>query len=119
VTHPLLEALEPLADALGATLVGVDDVEPGDVVLRWEGQAVGGFRLPGLHGVLERLVANAEREVGVPVAAMTREQKQSVVHRLDEGGAFTLRRGVEDVADLLGLSRFTIYNYLNAVRERA
>jgi predicted transcriptional regulator YheO len=26
-----------------------------------------------------------------------------------------IRRAVEDVADRLGVSRFTVYNYLNAV----
>ena len=119
MTHPLLTALEPLAAALGATLVELEDIEPGDVVLEWEGGPVGGFRLPGLHGALERLLANIEREVGLPVQEMTREQQQDVVHRLDEHGAFTLRRGVEDVADLLGVSRVTVYNYLHAVREQA
>ena len=119
MAHPLLTALVPLAAALGATLVELDEIEPGDVVLEWDGSAVGGFRLPGLHGALERLLANIEREMGLSVQEMTREQKQDVVHRLDEHGAFTLRRGVEDVADLLGVSRFTVYNYLNAVREQA
>jgi predicted transcriptional regulator YheO len=31
-------------------------------------------------------------------------------------GAFMLRRSVEDVADALGVSRITVYNYLNAMR---
>jgi predicted transcriptional regulator YheO len=33
---------------------------------------------------------------------------------LDDRGAFQLRRSVEEVADALGVSRFTVYNYLNA-----
>ena len=33
---------------------------------------------------------------------------------LDGRGAFQLRKAVEDVADALGVSRFTVYNYLNA-----
>jgi predicted transcriptional regulator YheO len=36
---------------------------------------------------------------------------------LDERGAFELRRSVEDVADTFGVSRITIYNYLNATRR--
>ena len=31
---------------------------------------------------------------------------------LNEWGAFTLRKSVEDVAEALGVSRFTVYNYL-------
>jgi predicted transcriptional regulator YheO len=38
---------------------------------------------------------------------------------LDDLGAFTLRKGVEDVADALGVSRFTVYNYLHAVGRGA
>ncbi len=37
-----------------------------------------------------------------------------VVLHEDERGAFAYRRSVEDVADSLGVSRFTVYNYLNA-----
>ena len=36
---------------------------------------------------------------------------------LEEGGAFSYRKSVEAVAAALGISRFTVYNYLN--RDRA
>ena len=36
---------------------------------------------------------------------------------LDQRGAFTLRRAVEDVADALAVSRITVYNYLNAIHR--
>jgi predicted transcriptional regulator YheO len=45
---------------------------------------------------------------------MSREHKQLAVRMLDDRGAFALRRSVESVADAMGVSRFTIYNYLNA-----
>ncbi len=37
------------------------------------------------------------------------------MRRLDELGAFTLRKAVEDIADRLEVSRFTVYNYLNGL----
>ena len=43
-------------------------------------------------------------------------QKQQAVRLLEEHGAFTLRKSIEDVADAMGVSRITIYNYLNAIR---
>lgn len=115
--HPLLDALAPVADALGATLVGAAEVAPGDVPLSWDGEVVGGFRLPGLNGALPRLIASVERELGGPLADLSRERKQEAVRLLNERGAFTLRRGVEDVADALSVSRFTIYNYLHALER--
>ncbi len=112
--HPFLVALEPVADLLGATLVAASRVTASDVPLHWEGQLVGGLRLPGVHGTLERMIAAVEAELGSPLASLTREDKQRAVRLLDDRGAFQLRKAVEDVADALGVSRFTVYNYLNA-----
>jgi hypothetical protein len=112
--HPLLTALVPLADSLGATLVTARQLEPGDVPLEWEGEVVGGFRMPSIHGTLDRLLVRFEAEYGQPLATLGREEKQALVQRLDDEGAFLLRRAADEVADAIGVSRFTIYNYLNA-----
>jgi len=112
--HPLLVALRPVADALGAEIVPESEIEAGDIPLEWDGSVVGGFRLPSLHGALERLLTRISAEQGTPLHELSREEKQLVVQRLDEGGAFLLRRAVDEVADAIGVSRFTIYNYLNA-----
>jgi hypothetical protein len=112
--HPLLVALEPVADALGATLVPASRVASSDIPLRWDDQLVGGLRLPGVHGALDRMIAAVESELGGPLARLSREDKQKAVRLLEERGAFQLRRSVEEVADALGVSRFTVYNYLNA-----
>ena len=93
------------------------EVRPGDIELRWEGELVGGFRPASLDGALDRMIAAVERELGRPAGELDREQKQEFVRRLDELGAFTLRRSVEDVAEVLGVSRFTVYNYLNALQQ--
>ncbi|HEX6569007.1 MAG TPA: transcriptional regulator, partial [Acidimicrobiales bacterium] len=61
--HPLLVALAPVADALGATLVPASRVTSGDVPLRWNGDLVGGLRLPGVHGTLDRMIAAVEAEL--------------------------------------------------------
>jgi hypothetical protein len=112
--HPLLVALEPGAAELGATLVPASRVADGDIPLRWEGEVVGGLRLPGVHGTLDRMIAGVESQLGARLADLSREDKQRAVRMLDERGAFQLRRSVEEVADALGVSRFTVYNYLNA-----
>ena len=115
MTHPLLVAVGPVADAVGGTVVSRQELAPGDIALCWEGDVVGGLRLPAeLHGALDRLIMGVERELGSPLAALSREEKQHAVRLLDERGAFRLRKAVEDVADVLGVSRFTVYNYLNS-----
>ena len=58
-----------------------------------------------------------ERELGAPLPTLSREDKQRAIRLLDERGAFILRRAVEDVADAMGVSRITVYNYLNALHR--
>lgn len=112
--HPLLVAMEPVAGALGATVVSTSRLRTGDIPLAWEGVLVGGLRLPGVQGTLERMIAAIEGELGTPLPELTREEKQTAVALLNERGAFELRRSVEAVADAMDVSRFTIYNYLHA-----
>jgi len=115
--HPLLVALEPVAEALGATLVTASRVRGGDIPLEWEGVLVGGLRLPGVHGTLDRMIVAVEAELGARLGDLSRVDKQRAVQLLDQRGAFQLRKAVEEVADALGVSRFTVYNYLNAVND--
>jgi hypothetical protein len=70
-----------------------------------------------LDRALDELIILAEAEIGQPIQDMTRMQKRRLVRLLDERGAFALRKSVETVAELLGVTRFTVYNYLDAVRS--
>jgi len=115
--HPLVRAIRPVTDAIGATIVAPQDAEASDVPLEWEGEVVAAVRLPPLHGALDRLIDAVEAELGGPLPELTREQKQLAIRLLDERGAFILRRAVEDVADAMGVSRITVYNYLNAIHR--
>jgi hypothetical protein len=98
--HPLVSTVQPLLAALGATLVAADEMTKSDVPLVWEGKVVAAVRLPAMHGAMQRLI-----------------EKQRAIRLLDERGAFILRRAVEDVADAMGVSRITVYNYLNALHR--
>jgi hypothetical protein len=113
----LLKAIQPLIDAIGCTIVSSADREASDVPIIVEGEVVAIVRLPALHGALDRLIDAVEREMDARLPEMNREQKQLAIRLLDERGAFTLRRAVEDVADAMGVSRITVYNYLNAIHR--
>jgi hypothetical protein len=115
--HPLLTAVQPVVEAVGATLVAADEREASDVALVWDGEVVGAVRMPPLHGALDRLIDTVEAELGGPLPSLSREDKQRAVRLLDAKGAFILRRAVEDVADAMGVSRITVYNYLNAIHR--
>ncbi|THA64182.1 transcriptional regulator [Streptomyces sp. A0958] len=113
VDHPLVAAVKPLADAMGAELLVPGDARADDVVLAWEGEDVVAVRLPQLSDSLDHILAAMERRHGMPLAELDRKAKQEAVRLLEARGAFSVRHGVETVAGALGVSRFTVYNYLN------
>jgi DNA invertase Pin-like site-specific DNA recombinase len=117
LSHPVLATLQPLVDALGCSVIDAAQIETADIPLVYEGELIAAVRLPDLHGALARLIDSVEREMGQQLPNMNREQKQSAIRLLDDRGAFTLRRAVEDVADAMGVSRITVYNYLNAIHR--
>ncbi|GHF79444.1 DNA-binding protein [Streptomyces filamentosus] len=115
--HPLAAAVKPLVDAMGAQVLEPAQAAADDVVLSWEGEDVLAVRLPQLSDSLDHILAAMERRHGMPLAELDRKAKQEVVRLLEARGAFSVRHGVETVAGALGVSRFTVYNYLN--RENA
>ena len=70
-----------------------------------------------VNRAIDELMQMAEAQIRLPIGQMSRAQKQQVVRFLDERGAFNLKKSVETVADALGVSRFTVYNYLDSSRQ--
>lgn len=68
--------------------------------------------------VLENLIQNAISSTGKKAADMTREDKVAIVGYLEAKGAFLIRYSVERVAELLGMTKYTIYNYLDEIRKK-
>ncbi len=117
--HPVWRMLEPVLVAVGGELLPPAERAPGDIPLDFGGETVGVLRLGGLDGALGRLIGSVERELGDSLANLSRTGKQAAVRLLNERGAFLLRKGVEDVAAAMGVSRITIYNYINAMEQPA
>jgi len=97
----LLKAQEWLQEALGAASTTIDE--------RFE---------HSVDEVLETLIQNAISSIGKNTADMTREDKVAIVAYLENKGAFLIRYSVERVAELLGMTKYTIYNYLDEIRKK-
>lgn len=134
--HPLKRALGPLLDRIGAEFVDPTELLADDVPVEWRGRIVAGVRLPittsgeptaraagdwqvepTAPGGLDAIIDDLERQLGSPLADLSRSGKQQAVRLLEEAGAFSYRKSAEAVAASLGVSRFTVYNYLNRERE--
>lgn len=122
--HPLVAAVAPLLARVGAVTVPIDEATTDDVVLAWAGEPVIGVRLPPTvpspersgeapAGDLGALLDDLAAELGGSLADLPRTEKQHAVRLLEKRGAFAYRKSVETVAEALGVSRFTVYNYLN------
>ncbi len=70
-----------------------------------------------IRDVVAGMVAKILREMGKTPAAMSRDEKMEVVKRLEERGAFLVKRSAELVAEALDLSRYTIFSYLKEIRR--
>ena len=70
-----------------------------------------------IREVVAGMIAKALAETGKTVSQMSRDEKMDVVKRLEERGAFLVKRSAEQVAEALDLSRFTIYTYLKEIRR--
>jgi uncharacterized protein YqgV (UPF0045/DUF77 family) len=104
------DVLAALTAAMSAALAhGAETVT---LQLRRSGAGAG----PRPRGGLEQLLADVASELGAPLRDLARADKQRAVRMLEERGAFAYRKSAETVAEALGVSRFTVYNYLNRAR---
>jgi predicted transcriptional regulator YheO len=80
----------------------------------------GGEHYPvDVEGLRKELIARAISEIGVPVDMLHKKHKLAIVERLEREGYFMLRDAVTQLASALSVTRHSVYNYLNAVREKA
>lgn len=54
---------------------------------------------------------------GKPPAMMDKAEKIEIVQKLEQAGVFMVKGSVNYLARVLGVSRFTVYNYLKEVRD--
>ncbi len=87
-----------------------------DHPMTWTDAFIDPTRREDLHGAVDRIINAVESQMGGALGELPREKKQAAVRILDEQGVFLIRKSVETVAEAMGVSRITIYNYLNAIR---
>ena len=83
--------------------------------------AAGGSSTESFPQSIEELtqatVKRVIKELGVPVELMQKQHKMEAVSELDRLGVFLIRDSVDYVAHALGVTRYTVYNYLNRLKD--
>lgn len=69
-----------------------------------------------VHDVIEGLVEQVLQGFKKAPSSMNMEEKIECVEQLEARGAFLIKGANEYIASVLGVSKFTIYNYLQKVR---
>ena len=67
-----------------------------------------------VNELLDTLIEQALALVGKPVAIMNKDDKVAVVQYLNNAGAFLITKSGDKIAALLGISKFTLYSYMDA-----
>ncbi|MGL4736654.1 MAG: helix-turn-helix transcriptional regulator [Cellulosilyticaceae bacterium] len=63
--------------------------------------------------LLDELIEQSVRLVGKPVAFMTKEDKKKAMQFLNESGAFLITKSGDKVSEYFGISKYTLYNYID------
>ena len=70
-------------------------------------------KIVNINDVLEELIQQSVALVGKPAALMNKEDKIKAIRFLNENGAFLVTRSGEKVAKYFGISKYTLYSYLD------
>lgn len=70
-----------------------------------------------VNDLLENLIRQSVELVGKPVARMSKEDKIKAIQFLNDAGAFLVTKSGDKVSDYFGISKFTLYNYINEVKD--
>ena len=67
--------------------------------------------------LLDDLIEQSVQLVGTPVALMTKEEKVRAIRYLNDTGAFLITKSGPKVCKYFGISKYTLYNYLDEARS--
>ena len=76
--------------------------------------------IPGdVNNLLDQLIDESHKLIGKPISAMTKEDKMRAIQFLDKKGALLVMKSSGRISDYYGISKYTLYNYLNGLEEDA
>ena len=74
-------------------------------------------RIINVNNVLDELIDQSVALVGKPVALMNKDDKIRAIQFLNESGAFLVTKSGDKVAKYFGISKYTLYSYIDANKK--
>jgi predicted transcriptional regulator YheO len=88
----------------------------GDFISTEEPEEVSELLSDDIATTIHNIITDTLYEIRTDLPIMTRDDKIDLIARLDAKGVFKVKKAVPILADQLGLSRATVYNYLGEAR---
>ena len=74
-------------------------------------------KIVNINDVLDDLIQQSVALVGKPAALMTKEDKMKAIRFLNRNGAFLVTRSGDKIAKYFGISKYTLYSYIDTKQE--
>ena len=75
-------------------------------------------KIINVNNVLDELIEQSVQQVGKPVALMNKDDKVRAIRFLNESGAFLVTKSTDKVAKYFGISKYTLYSYIDANKQQ-
>ena len=69
-----------------------------------------------VNDLLEELIEQSAKLVGKPVALMNKEDKVKAIGFLNDSGAFLITKSGQRVCNFFGISKYTLYSYIDEAK---
>jgi predicted transcriptional regulator YheO len=97
-------------DITGLT-VGLNYLE--SLMMPEDGQEEAGEIPTNINDLLDELIEKSVKLIGKPVALMSKDDKIKAIRFLNDAGAFLVTKSGEKIASYFGISKYSIYNYID------
>ena len=67
--------------------------------------------------LMDNLIKKSEELVGKPASIMSKDEKIKAIKFLNSSGMFLITKSGDKVANHFGISKFTLYNYIDSKKE--
>lgn len=74
-------------------------------------------KIVNINDLLEELISQSVALVGKPVALMNKDDKVRAIQFLNQNGAFLVTKSGDKVAKYFGISKYTLYSYIDTKLE--
>ena len=91
--------------------------ELGEMVMPRDREQTEPQKIITVNDVLNELITQSVQLIGKPVALMNKDDKIKAIQFLNDAGAFLVTKSGDKVAKYFGISKYTLYSYIDANKQ--